>query len=146
MARSQSSKLDRKKFFGDPVLVVTIIALITFLSLFILYPLAMLLTDSVMVRETKLYSIEPLVNGQEIEYALSPECVELADDAESYQYLVITNAEEPAALAAFPELDRNKTIEYDFADAKENTSKYVEDYFNALKEAGNEADDRFKTE
>ena len=81
-----------------------------------------------------------------IEYALSPECVELADDAESYQYLVITNAEEPAALAAFPELDRNKTIEYDFADAKENTSKYVEDYFNALKEAGNEADDRFKTE
>ena len=72
--------------------------------------------------------------------------MELADDAESYQYLVITNAEEPAALAAFPELDRNKTIEYDSADAKENTSKYVEDYFNALKEAGNEADDRFKTE
>lgn len=87
MARSQSSKLDRKKFFGDPVLVVTIIALITFLSLFILYPLAMLLTDSVMVRETKLYSIEPLVNGQEIEYVSekgealtdnrSPVCVKL---------------------------------------------------------------------
>ncbi len=81
-----------------------------------------------------------------VEYALSPECVELADDAESYQYLVITNAETPTALAAFPELDRNKTIAYDFADAKENTSKYVEDYFNALKEAGKEADDRFKTE
>ena len=68
MASSQSSKLDRKKFFGDPVLVVTIIALIAFLSLFILYPLAMLLMDSVLVRETKLYSIEPLVNGEEIQY------------------------------------------------------------------------------
>lgn len=81
-----------------------------------------------------------------VEYALSPACVELADDAESFQYLVISNAETPAALAAFPELDRNKTIEYDFADAKANTSKYVDDYFNALKEAGAEADDRFKTE
>ncbi len=81
-----------------------------------------------------------------IEFALSPDCVEVADDAESYQYLVLDNAETPSALAAFPELDRNKTIEYDFADAKENTSKYVEDYFNALKNAGAEADDRFKTE
>ena len=81
-----------------------------------------------------------------IEFALSPDCVEVADDAKSYQYLVISNAETPQALAAFPELDRNKTIDYNFEDAKENTSKYVEDYFNALKEAGAEADDRFKTE
>ena len=81
-----------------------------------------------------------------IEFALSPDCVELADDAGSYQFLVIDNAQMPAALAAFPELDPNKTIDYDFADAKENTSKYVEDYFNALKDAGAEADDRFKTE
>ena len=78
-----------------------------------------------------------------IEYALSPDCVELADDAESYQFLVIDNAETPAALAAFPELDPNNTIAYDFADAKENTSKYVADYFDAL---GAAADDRFKTE
>ena len=81
-----------------------------------------------------------------VEFALSPECVELADDAGSYQFLVITNAEQPAALAAFPELDPSKTIDYDFNDAKENTSTYVEDYFNALKDAGAEADDRFKTE
>ena len=78
-----------------------------------------------------------------IEYALSPECVELADDAGSYQFLVIDNAETPAALAAFPELDPTKTIDYDFADAKANTSKYVQDYFDAL---GSAADDRFKTE
>ena len=78
-----------------------------------------------------------------VEYALSPECVELADDAGSYQFLVIDNAETPAALAAFPELDPSKTIDYDFADAKANTSKYVADYFDAL---GNAADARFKTE
>ena len=78
-----------------------------------------------------------------IEYALSPECVELADDAGSYQFLVIDTAEQPAALAAFPNLDPNNTIDYDFADAKENTSKYVQDYFDAL---GAAADDRFKTE
>ena len=54
VARSQSANLDRKKFFGDPVLVITIIALIIFLALFILYPLAMLLTDSVLERETQL--------------------------------------------------------------------------------------------
>ena len=81
-----------------------------------------------------------------IEYALSPECVELADDAGSYQFLVIDNAETPAALQAFPELDPSKTIDYDFADAKENTQQYVADYFDALKTAGQEANDRFKTE
>ena len=68
VARSQSASLDRKKFFGDPVLVITIIALIIFLALFILYPLAMLLMDSVLVRDTHLYSIEPLVNGEKIVY------------------------------------------------------------------------------
>ncbi len=78
-----------------------------------------------------------------IEYALSPDCVELADDAGSYQFLVIDNAEMPAALAAFPELDPTKTIDYDFADAKANTSKYVTEYFDLL---GAAADSRFKTE
>ena len=78
-----------------------------------------------------------------IEFALSPDCVELADDAGSYQFLVIDNAQQPEALQAFPELDPSKTIDYDFADAKENTSKYVSDYFDAL---GAAADDRFKTE
>lgn len=48
MARTQSQTLDRKKFFADPVMVTTIVLLITFLTLFILYPLAILLVDSFM--------------------------------------------------------------------------------------------------
>ncbi|NBI65466.1 iron ABC transporter permease [Pseudoflavonifractor sp. 60] len=46
MARSQSAVLDRKKLMADPILVGTIVVLITFLTLFILYPLAILLVDS----------------------------------------------------------------------------------------------------
>ena len=77
-----------------------------------------------------------------IEYALSPECVELADDAESYQFLVINSAQQPAAVEPFG-LDPNNVIDYDFEDAKNNTTQYVADYFNAL---GDAADSRFKTE
>ena len=77
-----------------------------------------------------------------IEYALSPECVELADDAESYQFLVINSAKQPAAVEPFG-LDPNNVIDYDFEDAKNNTTKYVADFFDALGEA---ADSRFKTE
>ena len=47
MARAQSASLDRKKLFGDPVMVTTIVVLIAFLTLFILYPLAILLVDSI---------------------------------------------------------------------------------------------------
>ena len=43
----QGSRLDRKKLYGDPILVTTIVLLIAFLTLFILYPLAVLLVDSV---------------------------------------------------------------------------------------------------
>ncbi len=46
MAKNQKAALDRKKFFGDPIMVTTIVVLITFLTLFILYPLAILLVDS----------------------------------------------------------------------------------------------------
>ena len=46
MAKSQSKELDRKKFFADPIMVTTIVVLIVFLTLFILYPLAILLVDS----------------------------------------------------------------------------------------------------
>ena len=46
MARTQGADLDRKKFMADPVMVTTIVVLITFLTLFILYPLAILLVDS----------------------------------------------------------------------------------------------------
>ena len=77
-----------------------------------------------------------------IEYALSPDCVNIAKENESFQFLVIDNAEQPEEATAFG-LDPENVIDYDFEDAKANTSKYVEDYFNAL---GAAADDRFETE
>lgn len=52
MASRQGSSLDRKKLFGDPILVTTIVVLIAFLALFILYPLAILLVDSIYSKES----------------------------------------------------------------------------------------------
>ena len=46
MAKNQSAALDRKKLMADPIMVGTILVLIAFLTLFILYPLAILLVDS----------------------------------------------------------------------------------------------------
>ncbi|MBR0164352.1 MAG: iron ABC transporter permease [Lachnospiraceae bacterium] len=46
MAKTQSAALERKKLMADPIMVTTIVVLITFLTLFILYPLAILLVDS----------------------------------------------------------------------------------------------------
>ncbi len=77
-----------------------------------------------------------------IEYALSPDCVELAAQNGSYQFLTIDNAQQPEVAMEFG-LDPENVMEYDFADAKENTTKYVEDVMNAL---GSAADDRFQTE
>lgn len=77
-----------------------------------------------------------------IEFALSPDCVNIAKENESFQFLVIDNAEQPEEATAFG-LDPENVIDYDFEDAKANTSKYVEDYFSAL---GAAADDRFETE
>ena len=54
MASRQSAALERKKLLGDPILVTTIVVLIAFLTLFILYPLAILLVDSVYGPETGL--------------------------------------------------------------------------------------------
>ena len=54
MAKGQSASLDRKKLFADPVLITTIVLLIVFLSLFILYPLAILLVDSIYSANTGL--------------------------------------------------------------------------------------------
>jgi iron(III) transport system permease protein len=51
MAKNQSASLDRKKFFADPIMVTTIVVLIAFLTLFILYPLAILLVDSFVTDE-----------------------------------------------------------------------------------------------
>lgn len=47
MAISQSAQLDRKKLLADPILVSTIIVLVAALVLFILYPLAILMVDSI---------------------------------------------------------------------------------------------------
>ncbi len=77
-----------------------------------------------------------------IEYALSPDCVELAAQNGSYQFLVIDNAQQPKVAADFG-LDPDNVMDYDFEDAKENTTKYVEEVMNAL---GSAADDRFETE
>ena len=46
MVRTQRAELDRKKLLADPTLITTIVVLIAFLTLFILYPLAILLVDS----------------------------------------------------------------------------------------------------
>ncbi len=47
MAKNKSAELDRKKLHADPILMTTIVLLITFLTVFILYPLAILLVESV---------------------------------------------------------------------------------------------------
>lgn len=47
MAKSQSATLDRKKLMGDPIMMTTIVLLVVLLTVFILYPLAILLVDSV---------------------------------------------------------------------------------------------------
>ena len=81
-----------------------------------------------------------------IEYALSPECVELAAKNGSYQFLVIDNAEQPSQAAEFG-LDPNNVMDYDFQDAKDNTTTYVEEVMAALASSGADTGaDRFKTE
>ena len=52
MASRQGASLDRKKLMADPIMVTTIVVLITFLTLFILYPLAILLVDSVYSKDS----------------------------------------------------------------------------------------------
>ena len=64
MKTRQSAALERKKFFGDPVMVTTIVLLTVLLALFILYPLAMLLMDSVHVVETQMVSLHSVLAGE----------------------------------------------------------------------------------
>ena len=81
-----------------------------------------------------------------IEYALSPDCVNLAKDNGSYQFLVIDNAEQPTQAADFG-LDPNNVMDYDFEDAKQNIGTYIEEVMNAIAAAGADTGaDRFKTE
>lgn len=51
---NQYANLERKKFLSDPILVLTVIALVVFLTLFVAYPLVILLRDSVYTQETGL--------------------------------------------------------------------------------------------
>ena len=74
-----------------------------------------------------------------IEYALSPDCVNLAKEHESYQFLVIDNAEQPMEAAQFG-LDNAKLIDYDFEYAKQNVTRLVEEFFTVIN-----SDDRVKT-
>lgn len=52
MKKRQGARLDRKKLMADPVMITTIAVLIVFLTLFILYPLAILLVDSIYSTDT----------------------------------------------------------------------------------------------
>lgn len=76
-----------------------------------------------------------------IEYALSPQCVERAQEVGAYQFLVIDDAKQPAVVEEYG-LDPNNVMDYNFEDAKENTEQYVSDIMNAL----GGGDDRFQTE
>src|SRR5574344_114261 len=73
-----------------------------------------------------------------IEFALSPDCVNLAQDNGSYQFLVIDNAK-PVKAAKDAGLDKITTINYNFEDAKKNTADYVKQFFEVIA-----ADDRVK--
>lgn len=82
-----------------------------------------------------------------IEYALSPDCVDIAKENESYQFLVLDNATQPEEATQFG-LDPDNVIDYDFEDAKANTATYVEDFFQAVTNGDSESADtnRFLTE
>ena len=81
-----------------------------------------------------------------IEYALSPECVNLAAQNGSYQFLVIDNATQPEVAMQFG-LDPDNVMDYDFEDAKNNIGTYSEEGMAALNAGGaNTGADRFKTE
>ncbi|MBQ4611383.1 MAG: iron ABC transporter permease [Clostridia bacterium] len=51
MATSQRKRLDRKKVLGDPILMAMIIILVIFVTLFIVYPLIMLLYEAFYTNE-----------------------------------------------------------------------------------------------
>ena len=81
-----------------------------------------------------------------IEYALSPECVNLAAQNGSYQFLVIDNATQPEVAMQFG-LDPDNVMDYDFEDAKNNIGTYIEEVMAALNAGGADTGaDRFKTE
>ena len=77
-----------------------------------------------------------LENAQKfIEFALSPECVNLAQDYGAYQFLVIDNAK-PVEAAVKAGLDKIATMNYDFEDAKLHGNEYYEEFFKSVKVDG----------
>lgn len=73
--------LERKKFFADPVMIVTIALLIVLLTLFILYPLAMLLLDSIYVRSTELVPLNTVLTQEaDLSYSKDGASVTVADN------------------------------------------------------------------
>ncbi len=82
-----------------------------------------------------------------IEYALSPACVERAQEVGAYQFLVLDDAKQPEVVSQYG-LDPDNVMDYDFEDAKEHTEQYVADVMNAIANSGGDTSDtsRFKTE
>ena len=74
-----------------------------------------------------------------VEFALSPACVDMAQENGSYQFLVIDNAK-PVSAAVKAGLDKIETIVYNFDDAKTNGPSYYAKFFEAIAN-----DDRVKT-
>ncbi len=74
-----------------------------------------------------------------VEFALSPDCVNIAQDNGSYQFLVIDNAK-PVEAAVKAGLDKIETMVYNFDDAKKNGPKYYSEFFEVIAN-----DDRVKT-
>jgi iron(III) transport system substrate-binding protein len=62
-----------------------------------------------------------------IDFALTPDCVELGAKNGSYQFLVLDNAKQPQA-AIDAGLTTVNVMDYDFDDAKTNIGHYVEDF------------------
>jgi len=75
-----------------------------------------------------------------IEYALSPDCVNLAKENGSYQFLVIDNAEQPQVAYEYG-LDPSNAMDYDFEDATANIKTYVTEVMEAIAAAGTDTAD-----
>ena len=81
-----------------------------------------------------------------VEYALSPDCVELAAENGSYQFLVIDNAKQPDVVVEFG-LDPSLVWDgYDFGLAVQDTAQNVEDVMAAIEGSGADVGEgRFQT-
>ena len=80
-----------------------------------------------------------------LEYALSPDCVELGAENGSYQFLVLDNAKQPQAAYDFG-LDPENVMDYDFEDATANIKTYISEVMDALANSGADTGEgRFQT-